>query len=254
MLGWIRTWVLLASCTLAHAQDVTTVAAASDLQGALEEVVRSYAAGPGAKVRVTYGSSGNLLRQIEQGAPFDIFLSADEAYADELAARGMTAERGVLYALGRLVIYVPRNSTLHADPALADLAAALRDGRLKKFAIANPAHAPYGRAAREALTAAGLWTAIQPHLVLGENVSQAAQFAASGSTQGGIFALSLAQSPALAAAGTAVTLPAGLHAPLRQKMVLLKRAGPGARAFYAYLQAPRARTILQRHGFVLPGS
>jgi molybdate transport system substrate-binding protein len=132
------------------------------------------------------------------------------------------------------------------------LKAAVADGRVKRFAIANPEHAPYGRAAREALQRAGVWEAIAPRLVLGENVSQAAQFATSGAAQGGIFAYSLALSPAITAKGSVVPLPAQSHAPLHQRMVLLKGAGATAQAFYAYLQQPAARALLRKHGFLLP--
>jgi molybdate transport system substrate-binding protein len=136
---------------------------------------------------------------------------------------------------------------------MADLKAALSDGRVQRFAIANPEHAPYGRAAEQALTKLGLWDSVRPRLVLGENVSQAAQFAAGGSAQGGIFAYSLALSPTVSRMGNYALLPAELHQPLRQRMVLVKGAGETSRAFYAYLREPAARAILKRHGFLLPG-
>ena len=120
------------------------------------------------------------------------------------------------------------------------------------FAIANPEHAPYGQRAEEALRKAGLWETLRPRLVLGENVSQAAQFALSGSTQGGIIAYSLARSPLITKRGTFALIPAEWHRPLTQKMVLMRGAGPTATAFYGYLQGPEARTILHNHGFVLP--
>lgn len=169
----------------AHAQTVPTVAAASDLKFALEDIAKEYERSTGKSVKLVFGSSGNFFRQIQQGAPFDMFMSADEAFVDKLAEDGLANDRGTLYAVGRIVLFAPKGSTLKPDDKLADLALAMKDGRLKKFAIANPEHAPYGRAAQEALTALGLWQGVQPSLVLGENVSQAAQFAASGSTQGG---------------------------------------------------------------------
>jgi len=136
---------------------------------------------------------------------------------------------------------------------MSDVARGLADGRLRKLAIANPEHAPYGRAAMQALRSAGLWDAVQPALVLGENVSQAAQFAASGSAQAGIFAYSLALAPAFADAGSYTLLPERLHEPLRQRMVLTRKAGAAARAFHAHLQQPAARAVFKRYGFVLPG-
>jgi molybdate transport system substrate-binding protein len=232
---------------------VPRVAAASDLKFALDEIVSAFRQDTGRVVEPVYGSSGNLRRQIAQGAPFELFMSADEAFVFALADEQRTVDRGVLYAIGRLALFVPKGSPLKPDATLADLRAALRDGRLTRFAIANPEHAPYGRAAEQALRSQGLWDAIRPRLVLGENVSQAAQFAASGSAQGGIIAHSLVLAPQVGALGSHVLLPADWHAPLAQRMVLINGAGDGARAFYAYLQGPAARAILRSNGFALPG-
>ena len=247
---------LIALCVavlgVVHAQEAVTVAAASDLKFALDEVLLQYKATNPVPVRVTYGSSGNFFSQIGQGAPFDLFLSADEDLVLQLADKGLTVDKGALYATGRIVLFVPNGSPITPDVQLSDLGRALSDGRLIKFAIANPEHAPYGRAAKEALTASKLWSAIEPKLVLGENVSQAAQFAVSGSTQGGIFAYSLALAPAFASAGKYVLIPDSLHSPLRQRMVLTKRAGSASQALYAYLQQPAARAVLKKYGFVLP--
>ncbi|MEQ8267554.1 MAG: molybdate ABC transporter substrate-binding protein [Parvibaculum sp.] len=237
----------------ARAEDAPSIAAASDLQFALTDVAAAFTAATGKMVRLSFGSSGNFFRQIRQGAPFEMFLSADEAFVQDLAAAGETADEGALYGVGRIVLILPKGSPLAADGSLADLAAALEDGRLKKFAIANPEHAPYGRAAEEALRHAGLWEAIQDRLVHGENVSQAAQFALSGSTQGGIVAWSLALAPEVAARGTYAPIPETAHKPLRQRMVLLKGAGGTARAFHAFMQGEEARAIMRRYGFVLPG-
>ena len=229
------------------------VAAAADLKFALDELAQRYKAATGRGVTLAFGSSGNFTQQIENGAPFELFLSADEAYVERLAGKGLARDAGVLYAIGRLVLFVPEGSPLRADPSLADLRAALADGRLKRFAIANPAHAPYGRAAREALQSAGLWDAVQPALVLGENASQATQFAASGNAQGGMVPAALAMAPEVARLGTGVPLPESMHKPLRQRMVLLKRASPAAAEFYTWLQGPAAREVLIRHGFAMPG-
>jgi molybdate transport system substrate-binding protein len=235
------------------ASSAPLVAAASDLQFALDEIRSRFQRDTGITVRVTYGSSGNLARQIEQGAPFELFLSADEAFVDALAGRGLTRDRGELYAVGRIVLFAPHGSPLKADADFAGLRQALERGRIQRFAIANPEHAPYGRAAQEALQRQGLWAQIEPKLVLGENVSQAAQFASSGSAQGGIFAYSLALAPELAARGNYVLIPADRHAPLRQRMVLLRNAGDTAKVFYAFVQTPAARAIFRKYGFVLPG-
>ena len=233
---------------------VPAIAAASDLKFALDELVSEFQTSTGKTLRVSYGSSGNFFRQIVQGAPFELFVSADEDLVRQLADRKLTVDDGILYAIGRLVMFTPKGSAVRADAQLSDVRAALTDGRLKKFAIANPEHAPYGRAAKEVLQTAGLWEAIAPKLVLGENVSQAAQFAASGSTQGGIFAYSLATAPAFANAGSAALIPQQLHKPILQRMVLLSAASEAARAFYAYLQTPAALAVLARHGFERPES
>jgi molybdate transport system substrate-binding protein len=249
-------WVLvvvLSVASPAHADDGPVIAAASDLKFALDEIAAEFRKGTGRPVRVSYGSSGNFFRQIAQDAPFELFLSADEEFVFKLAEQGLTLDRGALYATGRIVLFTPKGSPVRPDAGFADLRQALADGRLVKLAIANPEHAPYGRAAMEALKSAGLWAAVEPKLVLGENVAQAAQFAASGSTQAGIFALSLALAPNFRDAGSYVPIPEALHRPLRQRIVLTRKAGPTARAFYAFSQGAVARAIFRRYGFLLPG-
>jgi len=234
--------------------DRPAVAAASDLQFALAAVATRFEADTQQSVRLSFGSSGNYFRQIGQGAPFQLFLSADENFVLQLHQAGKTEDRGVLYATGRIVLFAPHGSSLQVDDQLTGLRNALAHGQIRRFAIANPEHAPYGRAAEQALRKLGLWDALQRKLVLGENVSQAAQFAASGSTQGGIFAYALALSPAVARKGRHVLLPENLHQPLRQRMALVKDAGATAHAFYVYLQQPAARAIFEKFGFVVPAS
>lgn len=229
------------------------IAAASDLQFALEEVAQTFTKETGEQVKLSFGSSGNFTRQIKQGAPFQMFLSADEDYVFDLAKDGFVRDRGAPYALGRIVVIVPHGSPLKADGTLDDLKAALTDGRVTKFAIANPEHAPYGKRAEEALRHRGLWDSLKDKLVLGENISQTAQFATSGSTQGGIIAYSLALSPKVSALGPYALIPAEWHEPLRQRMALTKSAGPVAERFYAFVQSPPARKIFIKYGFVLPG-
>jgi molybdate transport system substrate-binding protein len=247
--------VVLGLCgtTPARAQDVPVVAAAADLQFALTEVAQAFTKETKREAKLAFGSSGNFLRQIQQGAPFQMFLSADEQFVRNLAAKGLTEGDGALYAMGRIVIIVPHGSPLKVDGELADLKAALADGRLKKFAIANPEHAPYGRRAEEALRHIGVWREIKDRLVFGENVAQAAQFATSGAAQGGIIAYSLALSPNVSKLGTYALVPETWHQPLNQRMVLLKGAGETARSFYEFMRGPSARAIMRRYGFVLPG-
>jgi molybdate transport system substrate-binding protein len=225
-----------------HAQEVATLAAA-DLKFALEELAARFERARGHRLRLVFGSSSHLKTQILHGAPFHLFLSADATFVLEPADAGLTESRGRLYARGRIGIFVPHGSPLQLDGRLADLAAALNDGRLRRFAIANPDHEPYGQRAREALQRAGLWDAIRPRLVFGENVSQAAQFATSGSTQGGIIALALALAPGVARLGHFDSVPEDWHAPLQQRMVLIAKppakAPPAARAFHDALTTPR---------------
>jgi molybdate transport system substrate-binding protein len=242
----------LAAGGMARAQPVPTVAAAADLKFALEEVARQFETETRQKIRLVFGSSGTFLAQLLQGAPFHLYMSADEAFVFKLADAGKTRDRGRLYAFGRIGIIVPHGSPLKADPELKALAAALKEGRLQRFAIANPEHAPYGARAREALTALGLWDAIQPKLVFGENIAQTAQFATSGSAQGGIIALSLAMAPAVASLGSFAVLPERLHQPLAQRMVLLKDAPASIVAFYEYLSTAPAQAIMSRYGFTMP--
>ncbi len=238
----------------AFAADVPPIAAAADLKFALTEIAGRFQQETGCQVKLSFGSSGNFTQQIEQGAPFQIFLSADEQFIFQLAGKGLALDRGTLYAIGRLALFAPHGSPLRVDAGLHDLQAALADGRLKRFAIANPEHAPYGRAARAALRHAGLWPAIESRLLLGENAVQAMQFAASGSSQGGIVPLSLSKAPETAGLGNFALIPPAWHAgePLHQRMALLRSAGATARAFFGYLQQPAAREIFRRYGFVLP--
>ena len=182
----------------AHAQPATlTIAAASDLRFALDELLQSFrATRPGVRVDVVYGSSGKLSTQVRNGAPFDIFFSADRAYAQELEVAGFTAGAPRLYATGRLVAW-------SADAVLGRLSLddLVRHPSVKRFAIANPDHAPYGQRAVEVLRNRGLYDAVAPRLVLGDNINQAAQFVQTGAAQAGIVAYSLVLSPALAGQG-----------------------------------------------------
>lgn len=235
------------------AQQAPNIAAASDLRLALTEVAAAFKRDTGQEVSLTFGSSGNFYRQLQQGAPFQLFLSADEEYALDLAKAGKAADRGALYAIGRLALVAPKGSPLRVDGNLAGLRTALRAGHITRFAIANPEHAPYGKRAEEALRQARLWEPLAGKLVLGENVSQALQFATAGGAQGGIVAYSLVLDPAFAARADYALVPASWHQPLRQRMVLMKDAGPVAQRFYRYVQQPAARRIFVRYGFALPG-
>ncbi len=227
------------------------IAAASDLKFALARVIEPFEIKTKIKVEVNFGSSGNFARQILQGLPVDIFMSADEDWVFKVADAGLTqggtADRGVVYAQGRLALIVPNASTIALDEQLKGLQA--QWASVRKFAIANPELAPYGRAAQQALQKLGLWDTLQPKLVIGESVAQATQFVASGAAQAGITALSLAAAPELAAVSKHIALLAQLHAPLRQRMVLLKNPSAQAQALFSYLQSLQVSELLKKHGF-----
>lgn len=227
---------------------VVRVAAASDLKFALAEVTQQYTRQTGQVVHLTMGSSGNFARQIRQGLPVDLFMSADEDFVLQLADAGLTRDRGVLYALGRIALFASKASPVALDPQLLGV----RSGwtSVRHFAIANPEHAPYGRAAQQALEQLGLWELVKPKLVLGENIAQTTQFLTTGEAEVGITAFSLALAPEIAKQGRHVLLPDRLHASLRQRMALVKTAGPEAVDFYHYLQSAAARAVLERYGFV----
>lgn len=252
--GLVLALLVLTAGTASARDDAPVVAAASDLQFAIEEIADAFKAETGMEVRLSTGSTGNFARQIREGAPFQIFMAADEKFIADLHRDGFTRDEGDLYALGRIVMMVPHGSPLQADGGLDTLVAALEAGRVTRFAIANPEHAPYGMRAEEALRHKGIWDALLPRIVLGENVTQAAQFALSGNAEGGIIAYSLALAPNIRERGTYALIPQEWHQPLRQRMALLKNAGPVAEEFYAYMKAPAARAIMERYGFALPGA
>lgn len=233
----------------ADTANTVRVLAASDLKFALTHIARQYQHETGQVVEVTFGASGNLARQIQQGLPGDIFMSADEAFVLQLARAGLTrgGDTGVLYALGRIALYVAPGSPIKPDARLQGVRA--QWSLVEKFALANPEHAPYGRAGREALQSLKLWDLVQPRLVLGENVAQATQYVSTGAAQAGITALSLVMAPELRGQGQFVALPPELHAPLRQRMVLLAKASETASAFYACLQRAPVQAVLAQHGF-----
>lgn len=223
------------------------VAAAANLQPVLAELVPLFERSQTGKLTLNLGSSANLVRQIQQGLPAQLFLSADEDFALRLVDAGLTADRGVVYATGRIVLVVPAASPLTLDAQFKGLQAGLP--KLHKFAIANPELAPYGKAAVQALQKLALWPALQGKIVLGDSIAQTTQYVSTGAADAGITALSLVLAPAAAARLRYVLIPAELHAPLRQRMVLLKNAGPTARAFYAFLQSPAAKAVLGRYGY-----
>ena len=241
--------LLLWGAAAAANENPPLVAAAASLRHALPELVRAWAQTGRIPPEVSFGSSGNLYRQIAQGAPFDIFLSADEEQALKLARAGRTDGEGTIYAVGRLTLLVPLHSRLALDPSLADLGHAIDDGRLRRFAIANPAHAPYGRAAREALVRSELWPRLGDRLLLAENAAQAVQFALTRGADGGIVPHALALTEHVSGRTRHVLLDASMHRPILHRMVLLVHAHAEARALFEFLAGPAARRVFERFGF-----
>lgn len=229
------------------------VAAAADLKFALDELAAEFKKQSGVIIAPTYGSSGNFFMQIQNGAPFDVFLSADVEYPRKLEAAGL-AEPGTLqlFATGRIVLWMRQDSSID----LAGLGwKALLDAKVKKISIASPDHAPYGRAAVAALRQAGIYEQVRDKLVYGENISQAAQFVQSGNAEAGIVALSLALSPAMKD-GRRWDIPTDAYARIDQAAVVLlgARNNQGARSFVSFLNSEAARNVLQRYGFDTPSA
>ncbi len=232
------------------ARRTLAVAAAASVKPAMDELARAFeAAQLGAEVAVTAGASGAFFAQLGNGAPFDLFFSADREYPRKLVEAGL-ADEDVVYAVGTLVVWTPERSAI--DLSRGGLGA-LADPAVKKIAIANPAVAPYGRAAMAALEAAGILSAVKDRLVLGQSVSQAAQFAQTGAADAALIPRALTGSPALAR-GRSWPVPPGLHPPQEHSAVVLKRAHDPAlaRAFLAFVTGPAGRDILVRAGYGVP--
>lgn len=222
-----------------------TVAAAADLQRAFQELTPLFERETGARVTLIFGSTGLLAKQAENGAPFDLLFAANESYVVDLEKKGhLLPGTRALYAIGRLVIWTRKDGPRPAS--LADLA----QPSYRRIAIANPEHAPYGAAAREALQKAGIWNAVKSRLVYGENVQQTLQYAQTGNASAALVALSLA----VRAEGFYVLVPDRLHAPIRQGAGILKRCknAPLARRFLAFVRGAKGQAILRKYGFTFP--
>ena len=223
-----------------------TVAAAADLHAAFTEIGKAFEQQANCRVLLSFGSTGQLAQQIEHGAPFDVFAAANVSYLDGLRAKNLiVADSQQLYARGRIVLVTSKKSGVHAT-RLADLLGS----EIKYIAIANPGHAPYGLAARQALEQSGLWSQLEPKIVLGENVRQARQYVLTGNTEAGIIALSIAQQPDL----EFTLIDDSLHEPLDQALAIVadSKQQPLARQFIAFLNGPAGRPTMKKYGFLLP--
>lgn len=240
---------VLVLATPAHAEKIT-IAAAADLKFAMDEIVASFKqTNAEDDVEVIYGSSGKFHTQIRQGAPYDLYFSADIAFPRALAQAGLAASEVKPYAFGRIVLW-----SAGKDASKMTLESLL-DEKVTRIAIANPRHAPYGKRAEEALRAARLWEKVEPKLVYGENIAHTAQFVQSGNAQVGIIALALAVNPELSGKGGYWLIPDELHEPLEQGFIITKRAAGNvlAQRFSDYMVSNPARAVMRKYGFVLPG-
>lgn len=228
-----------------------TIAAASDLNFAMKDLVAEYEKTSGQHVKLSLGSSGNFYSQIQNGAPFDLYFSADIAYPRKLEEAGLAVPGSLYpYAVGRIVLWAGAASRLDVSRGFD----VLREPSIKKIAIANPKHAPYGRAAVAAMESSRVYESVKDKLILGENISQAAQFIESGACEIGIIALSLALSPAMNGKGAYWEIPAGAYPPLEQGAVILKqsRNQESAGRFLEFMKGQQGQDIMRRYGFTLP--
>lgn len=237
---------------LCAAQEIT-VAAAADLQFAMQDIAGRYQKETGKIVKVIYGSSGNFFQQLQNGAPFDIFFSANLDYAKKLQAAGLTVPDSYYrYAKGKIVVWVPNDSNLDLSSGIQ----VLLNPTVKKIAVANPQHAPYGQAAVAAMQKENIYDKVKDKLVLGENISQTASFVASGSADAGIIALSLALSPNMKDKGRYAEIPADDYPPIEQACVILSSSKNKdvARQFLSFIKTPSTASVLQSYGFDVPDS
>ena len=242
--------VFLAPTNFAQEKTIR-VAAAADLRSVMPEIARVFEVQTGTTVDVAYGSSGNFYAQIQNGAPLDVFFSADNEYPRRLEESGFAEPHSAaIYGLGKIVLWMPANAKCNPE---RDQWPCLQDPSVRRIAIANPAHAPYGRAALAALQKAGIYDAVKAKLVLGENISQAAQFVQSGNAEAGIIAYSLALSPVLQS-GRRWVIPKELYPPIEQTVVVLKSAKEkrAAQEFVKFATQGAGREILAKYGFEPP--
>lgn len=253
--GWAAlpmfVWVVLMFPVGLAAAEELTIAAASDLNFAFKEIVTEYEKATGNHVKLTLGSSGNFFSQIQNGAPFDLYFSADIGYPKKLEEADLVVPGSIYpYAIGRIVIWTGSASNINVATGFE----ALLEPSIKKIAIANPKHAPYGRAAVAAMEHFKVYDQVKDKLILGENISQTAQFIESGACDIGIIALSLALAPTMKTRGTYWEIPATAHSPLEQGAVILKSSThqESAKRFLEFMKGSHGQEIMKRYGFTLP--
>ncbi len=251
----LASFSFLTSCGRAEPTDTLTIAVASSMKPAADELIASFKlAHPKQAVRATYGSSGSFFAQIKSGAPFDLFLSADVSYPQQIVGEKLAGNGDLFpYAVGRLVIWVHQDSPIDLEKRGLS---SLLDPAVRKIAIANPKLAPYGKAAEQAITSHGLMEKVQSNFVLGENIAQTAQYLESGAAEIGIIALSLAVTPTMKAKGRYWLVPSSMHETIAQSGVILHgtKHRKAAAAFRDYLLSDQGQAILAKHGFASPAT
>ncbi len=242
-------FLVVVCARLCAAQEIT-VAAAADLQFAMQDIAARFQKETGKNVKPIYGSSGSFFQQIQNGAPFDMFFSANLDYAKKLEAAGLTEPGSYyLYAQGKIVIWVPKESKVDLSSGLQSLLSP----SIKKIAVANPQHAPYGQAAVAALKKENIYDRVKDKLVLGENISQTASFVVSGSADVGIVALSLALSPNMKDQGRYVDIPNGAYPPIEQACVILRSSNSkeAAKQFLSFIKTVAIGDVFKSYGFIV---
>lgn len=252
--GWIALIVVFISQIAVSGTALSAeiaIAAASDLNFAIKDIIAEYEKSTGNHVKLSLGSSGNFYAQIQNGAPFDLYFSADIGYPKKLEEAGLTVPGSLYrYAVGRIVVWTALESHINVAKGIDSL----KDPNIKKVAIANPKHAPYGRAAVAAMEHFKVYDQVKDRLVFGENISQAAQFIESGACEIGIIALSLAVAPTMKSKGTYWEIPSDAHPPLEQGAAILKssKQQETAKHFLAFMRGTQGQEIMKRYGFTLP--
>lgn len=242
-------WLVVLNVQSAYSTEISLVAVASNMTQVFTELTEQYDQNKQGNIRLVFGSSGNFARQIVQGAPFEIFLSANRKFVDFLIDNHVALEQDTQFASGKIGYFIPNDSSLSHNNSLSAINKSLAKSEYTRMAIANPEIAPYGVAAQQALQSAGLWVLSHSKLILGENVAQAMQFTLSGGVDIGIVPASYAMLPETKGKGRFITIPESWHKPIIQYLVLKEDASSMSKEFYRYLLSESSRTIIEKYGY-----
>lgn len=243
---------ILSAAAVPVPAETPLVAVASSMTHAIKEIAEKYREKEGKNVKLTFGSSGNFTRQIQQGAPYNVFLSAAENYVTTLQAKGLLAGKPRVYVRGRIGFFIPDNSALNEAMNLVELFNRMYYGDYRRIAIANPEHAPYGIAAKQVLQNGGVWVVPKRKLMIAENAAQVMQYVLSGGVDAGIVPESFAQLPIISNNGRFLAIPENLHQPITHYLALLKGSGQPGKDFVTYLTGKDALSILMKYGYSVP--